>query len=177
MERVGFLTRISDGKEFSLGFGSMRVGRERRADLVIADKTVSRHHADIIYESGRYVLYDHSTNGTWVNGNLVAVAQPLRERDKVKFGKIEFVFSTKSVPKSQAAGLRQVTEPERVSGSSTAIMRGGRGKGRTVRRIKRAGIVLLVLVIAAVVVYFALPEVANSVISRLPQPLQDLLSR
>jgi len=85
-EQVGVLTRISDGKTFTLGFGSLRVGRQRRADLVITDKTVSRHHADVIYESGRYVLYDHSTNGTWVNGNLVAVAQPLRDRDTVKFG-------------------------------------------------------------------------------------------
>jgi hypothetical protein len=178
MEQVGFLTRISDGKEFSLGFGSLRIGRQRRADLVITDKTVSRHHADIIYESGRYVLYDHSTNGTWVNGNLVAVAQPLRDRDAVKFGKIEFVFSTKAVPKQQVMrSSAEATEPKRVSGSSTHIMRGGKGKGRAARRARNAGVAVLVLIVAVLVVYFALPDVANSVISKLPQPLQDLLSR
>ena len=134
LEQVGVLTRLSDGKEFPLGFGSMRVGRQRRADLVITDKTVSRHHSDVIYESGRYVLYDHSTNGTWVNGNLVAVAQPLRDRDTVKFGKAEFVFSTKSVPTEQALRSGEITAPKRVPGSSTVFMRGGKGKRPRIKK-------------------------------------------
>jgi hypothetical protein len=177
LEQVGVLTRLSDGKEFPLGFGSMRVGRQRRADLVITDKTVSRHHSDVIYESGRYVLYDHSTNGTWVNGNLVAVAQPLRDRDTVKFGKAEFVFSTKAVPTEQALRSGEITAPKRVPGSSTVFMRGGKGRGRTARRVKRLGIALLVLVVAALVIYFALPDVADKIISVLPAFLQEMLGR
>ena len=177
LEQVGVLTRLSDGKEFPLGFGSMRVGRQRRADLVITDKTVSRHHAYVIYESGRYVLYDHSTNGTWVNGNLVAVAQPLRDRDTVKFGKAEFVFSTKAVPTEQALRSGEITAPKRVPGSSTVFMRGGKGKGRTARRMKRLGMALLILVVAAAVIYFVFPGVADRIISVLPSSLQGMLSR
>ncbi len=75
-ERVGILTRLSDGREYPLGVGNVRIGREQSEDLVVKDRTVSRHHADLTYESGRYVLYDQSSNGTWVNGNIV-VAQPL----------------------------------------------------------------------------------------------------
>lgn len=177
LEQVGVLTRLSDGKEFPLGFGSMRVGRQRRADLVITDKTVSRHHSDVIYESGRYVLYDHSTNGTWVNGNLVAVAQPLRDRDTVKFGKAEFVFSTKAVPTEQALRSGEITAPKRVPGSSTVFMRGGKGRGRTARRMKRLGMALLILVVAAAVIYFVFPGVADRIISVLPSSLQGMLGR
>jgi pSer/pThr/pTyr-binding forkhead associated (FHA) protein len=113
VEQVGILTRVSDGRQYSLGFGSLRVGRQRRADLVITDKTVSRHHADVCYEGGRYVLYDHSTNGTWINGTLVAVAQPLRNGDMVKFGKIEYRFNLKTVPADEAARAELQTSPER----------------------------------------------------------------
>jgi hypothetical protein len=178
LEQVGILSRLSDGKEFSLGFGSIRVGRQRRADLVVVDKTVSRHHADIIYESGRYVLYDHSTNGTWVNGNLVAVAQPLRDRDTIKFGKVEFAFSTKSIPKEQALRHAEQTAPKRVSQSSTLMMKGGKGRGRGKRRAKRLAILLLLLIVVApVVIYFALPDLADSIIQKLPPAIQDLLGR
>lgn len=177
MERVGVLKRFSDGKEYSLGFGSLRVGRQKRADLVIVDKTVSRHHADICYESGRYVLYDHSTNGTWVNNQLVAVAQPLRDRDKVKFGRAEFIFVLKSMPKHMAARLGEQTAPRKIPKSSTQVMKGGRGRGR-----KRAGIflrgvllIVLLLVLALVVVYSFFPELADRLTAQLPPALQERL--
>ncbi|MGD2151662.1 MAG: FHA domain-containing protein [Gemmatimonadales bacterium] len=177
VEQVGTLTRLSDGRQYSLGFGSLRVGREKRADLVVTDKTVSRHHADVCYESGRYVLYDHSTNGTWINGTLVAVAQPLRNGDTIKFGKIEFRFGLREVPADEAAALIGAeTAPKRVPRSSTLIMRGGKGKrrpGRSVLRIVLA--VVGVVVVALVLVYLLLPDVAASIIAKLPPGLQSLL--
>jgi hypothetical protein len=182
LEQVGTLTRLSDGKEFALGFGSLRVGRQRRADLVVTDKTVSRHHADVCYESGRYVLYDHSTNGTWINNILVAVAQPLRAGDTVKFGKAEFRFSLKAVPKHEAA-KGEITAPKRVPGSSTIIMRGGKGSAgkRVGQLIWRPARVLLyvvfVLAVAFAVLYYAFPDVADQLIQSLPPSLQGILSR
>lgn len=47
------------------------VGKANDNDLVIGSPYVSRYHADIIIENSRAVLYDHSTNGTWVNGQMV----------------------------------------------------------------------------------------------------------
>ena len=132
LEQVGFLNRRPGGEEASLGFGCVRVGRQRRADLVIAEKTVSRHHADICYESGRYVLYDHSSNGTWVNGALVVVAQPLRNGDTVRFGEAEFQFSLKSVPRHEAVSSPAQDLPTSVGRRSTQVMKGGK------RRRKRS---------------------------------------
>jgi pSer/pThr/pTyr-binding forkhead associated (FHA) protein len=163
-ELVGTLTRLSDGRQFVLGFGSLRVGRQRRADLVVAEKTVSRHHADICYEGGRYVLYDHSTNGTWVNGNLVVVAQPLRDRDTVRFGKAEFVFSLKRVPK-HAAARTDLAVSGPVPSWPTRIMRGGKRRGE--RRFRPARVLLLLLVLAvgaAAAVYVFFPELVSGLI-------------
>ncbi len=177
LERVGVLKRLSDGKEYSLGFGSLRVGRQKRADLVIVDKTVSRHHADICYESGRYVLYDHSTNGTWINNQLVAVARPLRDRDTVKFGRAEFIFVLKSVPKHVAARMAEQTGPRKIPQSSTQVMKGGKGRGRKHAGKALRGVFLLVLlvVLALVVVYSFFPDLADHLTAQLPPALQERL--
>ncbi len=159
MEQVGILNRLSDGEESSLGFGCVRVGRQRRADLVVAEKTVSRHHADICYESGRYVLYDHSSNGTWVNGNLVVVAQPLRNGDTVRFGEAEFRFLLKSVPRQQAVVSVARDLPTDVSRRSTLAMKSGKRRRKAGRGKLLLGLVLAAILIGAAVVYFFFPGV------------------
>ena len=48
------------------------LGRRRENDIVIKEPEVSRKHAQIRYENGRFVLYDtESTGGTFVNGQRV----------------------------------------------------------------------------------------------------------
>ena len=50
------------------------IGRDLESDVVVDDKRVSRHHAQLRRQYGQYVLYDlDSTSGTTVNG------QPIRE--------------------------------------------------------------------------------------------------
>ena len=159
LEQVGILSRLSDGEESSLGFGCVRVGRQRRADLVIAEKTVSRHHADVCYESGRYVLYDHSSNGTWVNGTLVVVAQPLRNGDTVRFGEAEFRFSLKSVPRQQAVAAAARDLPTGVGKRSTLVMKGGKRGQKAGRGRLLLWLVLAAVLIGAAAVYFFFPGV------------------
>jgi pSer/pThr/pTyr-binding forkhead associated (FHA) protein len=56
----------------------IRIGRGRDNDIVLADpqKGVSRVHAELRYENGRYVILDlQSQNGTWVNGRRVERAE------------------------------------------------------------------------------------------------------
>jgi predicted component of type VI protein secretion system len=48
---------------------TVRIGRARENDIVLADPTqvVSRFHAELRYEDGRFILLDlNSANGTWV---------------------------------------------------------------------------------------------------------------
>lgn len=162
-EQVGALTRQTDGQELALGFGCLRVGRQRRADLILSDKTVSRHHADICFESGRYMLYDHSSNGTWVNDALVSVAEPLRDGDHVKFGRTEFRFEMKAVPKGSAARTGTL-EPAHIPRWSTLIMRGGK-RGMSWRGVFwRVLTLVLLAAIVALAVYLLFPGVVGRIL-------------
>lgn len=49
-----------------------RLGRQMENDIVLHEDFVSRFHAEIRFEFGKYVLYDNgSTGGTFVNGKKV----------------------------------------------------------------------------------------------------------
>ena len=48
-----------DGLHFS-------IGRGETCDLTVDAKLASRQHAHIEYRRGKFILVDHSTNGTWV---------------------------------------------------------------------------------------------------------------
>ena len=64
----------------------IRIGRQSDNDLVVADPGVSRHHAEVINESGTCTLRDlGSTNGTYVNGS-VAHEHALRDGDRISLG-------------------------------------------------------------------------------------------
>ena len=56
----------------------LQIGRGRDNDVILADdeKGVSRTHAELRFENGRYVVVDlQSQNGTWVNGRRVDRAE------------------------------------------------------------------------------------------------------
>lgn len=50
----------------------IRIGRDTSNDYVIDHPAVSGYHADLyVYDNGAMQLVEHSTNGTYVNGNFV----------------------------------------------------------------------------------------------------------
>jgi len=60
--------------EHELTRRNLRIGRSAQNDIVLSDPTnaVSRHHAELRYERGGYVLVDlNSQNGTWVDGHSI----------------------------------------------------------------------------------------------------------
>ncbi len=62
------------------------LGRNADNQLVLRDNRVSRTHARIFAENGRYVIEDlNSRHGTWVNGNQIA-RRVLRNSDRIDFG-------------------------------------------------------------------------------------------
>ena len=61
-------------QEHELKEQTVRIGRGTQNDVVLEDpgKGVSRHHAEIRFEGGRYTLVDlQSQNGIWVSGSRV----------------------------------------------------------------------------------------------------------
>lgn len=80
---------------------SFTIGRDADCDLVLADMTVSRSHAGLRREAGRWLLSDvGSTNGTRINGWRVTEPVPLRAGDKITFGSMTMVV----IEHAQSAG-------------------------------------------------------------------------
>jgi len=74
------------------------VGRMSTNDIVLSDSNVSRRHAELRNDGGRWTVADlGSTNGTLVNGKLAKEHQ-LNDGDKITFGTSELMF------KSSASG-------------------------------------------------------------------------
>jgi hypothetical protein len=81
------------GKRFTIGTGPMTFGRGDQNDVVLASLLASHVHAELRPEAGGYVLRDRgSSNGTWVNGQLVTGAHQLRPGDEIVIGGEAFRF-------------------------------------------------------------------------------------
>jgi CO/xanthine dehydrogenase Mo-binding subunit len=64
----------------------MLIGRSSACQIVLGDDTVSRRHAELRFEDGRWLLRDlGSSNGTYVNGRYVTEAE-VRPGDVIHLG-------------------------------------------------------------------------------------------
>jgi len=74
------------GKRFSLVDGEVSIGRGVDNTVILNSDSISRRHAGIeIRAEGYYLIDRHSTNGTYVNDELVQECQ-LRRGDQIKIG-------------------------------------------------------------------------------------------
>lgn len=91
------LIRKKNNENITISKQLFKLGKERRkVDYCIADNTnISRTHADIVYKNGAFFIVDnHATNGTAVNGATVAAGQErmLKNNDIIKLADEEFQF-------------------------------------------------------------------------------------
>jgi hypothetical protein len=83
---------------------SFTIGRDASCDLVLSDMTVSRAHAGLHRRNGGWLLSDAgSTNGTRVNGWRVTEPVPVRPGDKVSFGTMSLVVTSRAQRVSTAS--------------------------------------------------------------------------
>ncbi|HEX9331138.1 MAG TPA: FHA domain-containing protein [Anaerolineales bacterium] len=82
------------GAAFTLEGDQLTIGRDSTNEIVINDAEVSRRHARLTFQGGKYVLEDlGSTNGTFVNGQRLAGPRVLKSGEVVSFGEqIVLVF-------------------------------------------------------------------------------------
>ena len=87
----------SDGKpaeQISVTRDPVVIGRLSTNDVVLSDPNVSRRHAELRKQGGRWVIVDlGSTNGTVVNGKPTREHE-LSDGDRLSFGTSELVFKT-----------------------------------------------------------------------------------
>ena len=83
---------VLNGKTYAVLRSPTRVGRLADNDIVLDDRRVSRHHAEVIDRGGRWVVRDTgSTNGTAVNGKVVSEAV-LKPGDRISLGGLEVTW-------------------------------------------------------------------------------------
>lgn len=75
------------GVTFALEGDQLTIGRDSTNGVAINDPEVSRKHARLSFQGGKYVLEDlGSTNGTFVNGQRLAGPVVLKPGDVVSLG-------------------------------------------------------------------------------------------
>ena len=94
------LTHVSDdGAERVIELAWVcTIGRADENDVRIDDKRASKHHAEVRYEDGRYVLHDlESANGTLLNGEYVLEPCPVSNDDEIVIGRTLLLFQSPEV--------------------------------------------------------------------------------
>jgi len=81
------------------------LGRSFQASVPLEDDRVSREHAEIILDKGRFYVSDkESTNGTYLNNEVLKGRKELSPGDTIRVGSSVFVFE---VFHAKNAALRQ----------------------------------------------------------------------
>jgi pSer/pThr/pTyr-binding forkhead associated (FHA) protein len=103
----------SAGKLFPLNKAELILGRSPSADIRINEKAVSHNHARLSMDNGSCTLRDlGSTNGTFVNNELIAGPVRLRGGDAVGVGSTTFTYLAGADTSSdQTIQLRNQSQP------------------------------------------------------------------
>jgi pSer/pThr/pTyr-binding forkhead associated (FHA) protein len=90
--RLVVLSSNFAGQEFPLDKPASVIGRTDDNDVVVNHRSISRHHAKIVQEQGRYAVVDlQSSNGVRVNGEEYGKVE-LRRGDVVDLGHVRLRF-------------------------------------------------------------------------------------
>jgi hypothetical protein len=84
------------GTDYRLNLGNTTIGRGRENDIWIDHPEVSGQHAMVKEERGRFTLHDRgSTNGTFLNGELLRTPVTLEDGDEIGLGQaVTLIFKT-----------------------------------------------------------------------------------
>lgn len=99
---------LQDGQAttFELQQQEVIIGRLPECDLQLPSQLVSRKHARVFPDGDNYFVEDlGSGNGTFLNGQKIAGAQPLRPNDRLKFGPILVRFEGEQVVADDSSGV------------------------------------------------------------------------
>jgi pSer/pThr/pTyr-binding forkhead associated (FHA) protein len=93
MMRLGAISGPHAGRVIPV-HGLLTVGRAPPCELLLDDRKVSRRHATLLVLNGKLTVRDHgSLNGTWVNDSRISDPVALRNGDRIRIGRSEFLVS------------------------------------------------------------------------------------
>jgi hypothetical protein len=81
-------------REYTIDRQTLTIGAEADNTIVLNDTAVSRHHAQIRWHNGRYIIADNnSTNGVLVNQSRIGTGEfPLQTGDTITIGRTTLTF-------------------------------------------------------------------------------------
>ena len=98
------------------------IGRNAQSNIVVdaVYNTVSGNHATILYDGYTYILQDHSTNGTYVNGRLVHHTNcQINKNDNITLG-TQYVLNMNEVV--ALLGGEQATQRRNVNPATARVV-------------------------------------------------------
>ena len=108
------------GTVYALDSDQIGIGRDSSNEISVNDAEISRRHARLTFQGGKYVLEDMgSTNGTFVNGQRLTGPRVLKSGEVISFGEqIVFVYeAVDSDPGATVLSSRQMPGPRAVTPS------------------------------------------------------------
>ena len=127
------------GREFPI-VGTVLVGRDPAADVVIADTEISSRHASLAPGDGGVAVEDlGSTNGTFVNGQRVTGAQQLHAGDRIQLGatvvEVRGLAADPTQPRAAAVPIpQQVTRDKQIPALPVLVVVSGQHAGTEMAR-------------------------------------------
>lgn len=91
MASITLMAHYASGdRRYPLAQGSWLIGSQTDCDILLGDPTVSRQHARLRFEDGRWLLEDlGSSNGVKVNGQTLSDPQVVSAGDQLQFGSLQ----------------------------------------------------------------------------------------
>jgi pSer/pThr/pTyr-binding forkhead associated (FHA) protein len=92
-----------------------RLGRQLDNDVVFQEESVSRNHAEIHCDLGKYILHDlQSTSGTFVNSRRIERCV-LNSGDLISLASVQFMFVNNNprIASNSAIATRSLTPEDR----------------------------------------------------------------
>ena len=81
-----FLTGPSNGNTYPITKTITSIGRDPANDIVVSDPSVSRHHAQIIWDNGSWLIKKSTSQNTLTVNQHELPESPLNNRDTVGLG-------------------------------------------------------------------------------------------
>jgi len=79
--------------ELEKGGWAKSIGRVDGTDIVLADKAISRKHAEVFYRDSQWFIRDlGSSNGTFINEQRITEPIPLKNNDQIRCGATVLLF-------------------------------------------------------------------------------------
>jgi pSer/pThr/pTyr-binding forkhead associated (FHA) protein len=125
---------VHEGKAIPINLPQFVIGRDPQCQLRPASAAISKRHCAIMVRGGQVFIRDFgSTNGTFVNSELVQGEVELRGGDKLKVGPLEFTVGLEvaTTPKAAAKPTPAVAKAETKGGGESVEMTGPQSEGPT----------------------------------------------